>query len=95
MEAARADIDRATPERLLALSGQLGAEREEARERLRATAEERMLRAEASRALERAEFGLAEAASRRQLVADRLGRTPAWRRRERAELRADLARAGE
>jgi hypothetical protein len=95
MKAAQADIERATPERLLALSGELRAERAQARLRLRAAAEERMLRTEATRALERAEFGLEEAQSRRQLVAARLERTPAWRRRERAELRAALARAGE
>jgi hypothetical protein len=95
MGAARAGIERATPEALLALSDELRAEREAARERLRATADERMRRAEATRALEKAELGLEEAQSRRQLVADRLGRTPAWRWRERAELRADLARAGE
>jgi hypothetical protein len=94
MDAARADIDRATPEALLALSNELRVEREAARERVRATADERMLRVEATRTLERAESGVEEAQSRRWLLADRLDRTPAWRQRERAELRADLARAG-
>jgi conjugative relaxase-like TrwC/TraI family protein len=94
MEAVRADVDRATPERLLALADELRAEREAARELQRATAEEGMRRVEATRTLERAESGLEEAWTRHERLAKQLERTPAWRRRERAELHADLARAG-
>ena len=94
MRAVRADVDGATPERLLALSEELRAEREAAQERLRATADERMRRVEATRRLELAESGLKEARTRYERLAEQLERTPAWRRRDRAELRADLARAG-
>jgi hypothetical protein len=95
MEAVRADIETATPERLIARATALAAEHEELRGRLRATADERGRRVKAVRVLERAERGLAEAESRQQRVAERLGRTPAWRRGERGELRADLSRAGQ
>ena len=68
---------------------------EPARERLRATGEEPRRRAEARRAVERARVGGEEAERRRELLAEQLERTPPWRRRERAGLRAGLARAGE
>ena len=93
MEAVRADLHGAPPDRLVARAAELRAQREDARARLRVTGHEPARRAEAMRALERADEGLREAERRQGLLADRLASTPAWRRGDRARLRGDLARA--
>ncbi len=95
MDAARADPARATPERLNALADELRARREQAREEARATADDRQRRADVARTLQRAESALRQAEWRREDLVERLSATPVWRRRERAELRAYLARAEE
>jgi conjugative relaxase-like TrwC/TraI family protein len=95
MDGARADVERATPERLLARADELRARREAARERLRATGDQRRRRGEVARAVHQAESELERAEWRREHLSERLERTPPWRRRERAELRTNLARAEE
>ena len=91
----RADPDGAMPERLLAYAEELRAQREDVRERLRATGDDRARRSEVTRALERAEVGLRQAEQRQDVLTDRLEGTPAWRRRDRAQLRVNLGRAAE
>jgi hypothetical protein len=95
IEAARADLAGASPEHLLALADDLRARRDEAREQARATADDRLRRLDLTRALERAESALRDAEWRHAHLAERLEWVPPWRRRERADLRAGLARAGE
>ena len=95
MDAVRGDLHAATPERLIARAEELRAEREQVRAELSATASESARRAETKRVLEQAEWRLQEAESRRARLGERLESTPAWRRRERADLKVDLARAGQ
>ena len=95
LEAARGDLDAATPERLLARAEELRAARERVRAEVSLTTNRELaLAADAKAAHERAQRGLEEASARRARLAERLERVPAWRPRERAEVRAGVARAG-
>ncbi len=94
MDAARGEIMAATPERLVARREELRAALDETRSRMTATdGNFRARRAEAARALERAEDGGRDAERRVSHLSEQLAETPLWRRRERAGLRDDLARA--
>ena len=94
MDAARRDTAAATPERVVARRDELQAARHEARNRMTAiSGDVRARRAAAAQALGRAETGLRDAEWRVRHLSERLTQTPLWRRRERAGLRDDLARA--
>jgi conjugative relaxase-like TrwC/TraI family protein len=96
MDAARRDSDAATPERLLARAGELRVARGAARAAVAAVPSHHPARvAEIRAALDRAERGLREAEARRARLIDRLDRIPAWRRKERSEVRAELMSAGQ
>ena len=92
--AVRADLDAATPERLLARAGELRAAREAARQTAASVPNHERARVAALRgALARAEQGAKDAESRAGRLGDRLDRIPVWRRRERAEVRSTIERA--
>jgi hypothetical protein len=95
MDAARGNLEGATPERLLAVADELRVRRENARQEARGTANERLRRVEAARALERAESGLRDAERRLGRATEQLEQAPVWRRRERSDLRRHSARARE
>ena len=95
MDAARGDLDGATPERLRTVADELRILREDARRRARGTADERLRRVEAARALKRAESGLRDAERRLGKATAQLEQAPVWRRRERSDLRRHSARARE
>ena len=96
MDAVRGDLDAATPERLFTRAEELRAAREVAREAAAAVPNPELGRvAELRAALDGAERGLREAEARRARLTERFDRIPAWRRRERSELRAGLTSAGE
>jgi conjugative relaxase-like TrwC/TraI family protein len=92
MDAARAGMKTSTPERLLARVGELRAARQSARqEAYRPNSE--LARVELRAALARAEAGASEAEAREARLGERLDRIPAWRRSERAQVRAGIESA--
>ena len=96
MDAVRGDLSAATPERLVARAEELRAAREVAREAAGSVPNRELARvAELRAVLDRAEGGVREAEARRAGLAERLDRIPAWRRRERSEVRAGLASAAD
>ena len=94
MDAVRADLDAATPERLIARAEELRAARASARSETASVPNQELARvAELRAAVTRAEAGAMEAESREARLDERLSGIPAWRRSERAQLRSDIDRA--
>ncbi len=94
MDAARRDLDAATPERLLARVEELRTAREFARHEVASAPTDELARvAELRAAVVRAEQGAREAEHRRARLDERFRGIPAWRRGERAPLRAGIERA--
>ncbi len=94
MEAVRRDLDAATPERLLARVEELRAAREFARREAASVPHHELARvAELRAAVSRADQSATDAEHREGRLDERLSGIPAWRRGERAELRAGIERA--
>ncbi len=94
MDAVRADIDAATPERLIARVKELRAARESARSEAVSVSNLELARvAELQAAVTRAEAGAMEAESREARLCERLDGLPLWRRSERAEARSSVIKA--
>ena len=94
MDAVRADITAATPERLIGRVEELRAVRESAREAAAAVPNHQLARvAELRAAVARAEQGARDAECREARLDERLKGIPAWRRSDRAEARTSIEQA--
>ena len=94
MDAVRRDLDAATPETLIARAEELRATRESARHQAALVPNHELARiAELRAAVVRADQGARDAEHREARLDERLRGIPAWRRGERAELRAGIGRA--
>lgn len=93
MDAVRADLGAATPERLIARAEELRAARQAARQAAGVPRHDLVRIVELRAAVTRAEAGAAEAESRETRLSERLDRLPLWRRGERAEARSSAIQA--